>query len=77
MENVKVEIGSDQTVTIDKMFGPTIFCDIRVTARLKDCKWVFEREFIKQDDDGIWLELHELSFYVVEEGKILVVNAEV
>ena len=47
-----LEIGSNDTVTIDKMFGPTIFADLRITA---DCErgWVIEREWI---ENGEWIE---------------------
>ncbi len=42
----KVEIGSNDTVEIDKLFGPTIFADLRITADV-DRGWVIERLWIK------------------------------
>ena len=51
-EKNTVEIGSDETLTIEKMFGPTIFADLRITA---DCKrgWVIERQWIGNSE---WIE---------------------
>ena len=51
-ERKTLNIGSGDSVVIDKVYGPTIFCGIRITADTEDCKWVIEREFIKQDKDG-------------------------
>ena len=45
-----VNVGSNSTIIIDKMYGPTIFCNLRITARSRDCKWIVEREVIGQDD---------------------------
>jgi len=52
LEEVKVEIGSHQRVVIDKLFGPTIFAELRITP---DCErgWVIER---KRIDSGEWIE---------------------
>lgn len=47
-----VEMGSNETITIDKMFGPTIFADIRITADTER-GWVIERQWI---ESGEWIE---------------------
>lgn len=46
MSNTKtIEIGTQDTVVIDKLFGPTIFANLRITADF-DRGWVIEREWI-------------------------------
>lgn len=52
MKNHRIEIGSFDTVTIEKIFGPTIYCNIRITAKGVEGKWLIEREVINQDKDG-------------------------
>jgi hypothetical protein len=52
MDDIKVEVGY-QSVTIQKMFGPQIFADLRITADPKNNMWVIEREIIKT---GEWVE---------------------
>jgi len=54
----EVNIGSDDTVIINKLYGPTIFCNLRITARTSDCKWVIERQVIEQDAQG-----NDISYY--------------
>ena len=36
-------MGCDNPVILDKMFGPTVFQSLRVTASLEDGGWVIER----------------------------------
>jgi hypothetical protein len=45
-----VNIGSNDTVYIEKMYGPTIFCKLKVTADVDTVTWRIEREWIKQDE---------------------------
>ena len=52
MTQHNIEIGSFDVVTIDKLFGPTIFADLRITADPKR-GWVIEREWI---DKGQFVE---------------------
>lgn len=51
-----VLVGTDTPVVIDKLFGPTIFCDVRVTAlfRKEDQEpvWRIEREVLGHDEEG-------------------------
>lgn len=49
----QVEIGSGDTVSIDKLFGPTIFSPIRITADLNRQCWVIERMWI---NTGTYIE---------------------
>ena len=62
-EKNTIEIGSNDTITIDKMFGPTIFANIRITA---DCErgWVIEREWI---ENGKWIEWCVIPAQIDEE----------
>jgi hypothetical protein len=50
----KIEIGSYDSVVIDKLFGPTIFANLKVTA---DCNrgWVIYRQDLK-DEREEWIE---------------------
>tara|TARA_R110000744_G_scaffold64675_6_gene133086 strand:+ start:3866 stop:4093 length:228 start_codon:yes stop_codon:yes gene_type:complete len=52
VQDIKVEVGSHNRAVIDKLFGPLIFCRLRVTAEAKNCEWVIERERTQQDEEG-------------------------
>lgn len=52
MEDVKVEVGY-QSVIIDKMFGPQIFANLKITADPKTNTWIIERQTI---NTGEWVE---------------------
>lgn len=49
----KLEIGSGDVVQIDKLFGPTIFADIRITADINR-GWVIERQWIAKGEFVEW-----------------------
>lgn len=51
-EEIKVEIGYE-SVIIDKMFGPQIFANLRITADPNSNTWLIERQKI---DDNKWIE---------------------
>lgn len=51
-EEQTIEIGSGDQITIEKMFGPTIFADLRITSDVER-GWVVERKWI---DNGEWIE---------------------
>lgn len=54
-ETQTVEMGPD-TVILDKMFGPTIFADLRITADPQR-GWVIERQWIANvHEDEKWVE---------------------
>ncbi len=61
---VSIEIGSEQPVTIEKLFGPTIFSDLRITADAKTCEWVIERQWIKSSE---WLEWVRIPGQISQE----------
>lgn len=51
-----VEIGANEPVEIDKMYGPLVAFPIRVYVDFATVEWVVEREFIPHDDKGNALE---------------------
>lgn len=61
---IVAEIGVDQPVIIDKMFGPLIFTELRVTADYRTCEFVIERCRI---DSGEWLEVARIPGQLDEE----------
>ena len=53
-EKLTVEVGQLEPVTIHKLYGPTIFASLRITADLQrgsGC-WIIER----QTADNVWQE---------------------
>jgi hypothetical protein len=61
-----VEVGCSQPITIDKLFGPLIFCDIRVTAEFATNEWVIER---KRMDSGEWSVVARVPGQLEDEFK--------
>lgn len=51
-KEIRVEVGY-QSVIIDKMFGPQIFANLKITADPNSNTWLIERQKI---DDGEWVE---------------------
>ena len=47
-----INMGDMNALIIDKCYGPAIFCSLRITADTRKCKWIIERQFIKQDEQG-------------------------
>ena len=48
----RVEIGTE-CVVIDKVFGPTIFVDLRITPDIERAEWLIERA---TGPEGIYVE---------------------
>lgn len=48
-----IQIGSTGKLTINKLYGPLIFWDIRVSCDIDSCEWVIERSM---GPDGAWKE---------------------
>ncbi len=63
-----IETGSFDSVVIDKLFGPTIYCKIKVTALGVDAKWLVEREKTVEDEEG--------NFIKTEWEKICEIDAQ-
>lgn len=51
---IKLEVGDGDYVIIDKLFGPTVFADLRITADSKRGCWVIERAWIASDEFIEW-----------------------
>jgi hypothetical protein len=41
--DVDIQTGADGKVTIDKVYGPTVFWEIRISMDLSSCEYVIER----------------------------------
>lgn len=58
-QQTTIEIGGQQVI-INKLFGPMVFMDLRISPDHKDCCWIIERYtiFYKTDgsDDSRWVE---------------------
>jgi hypothetical protein len=65
MKEIKVEVGYE-SVVIDKLFGPQIFANLRITADPKTNTWVIERQMI---DTGEWQEWVRIPGQVAFEFK--------
>ena len=53
MEDKTIEVGYE-TVTLEKVFGPLIFANIRIRANHEDCTWIIEREmYYLFDNDSV------------------------
>ena len=51
-KEITINVSGSNTVYIDKMFGPLIFCEVRITPDIKSGKWKIERERITATDEG-------------------------
>lgn len=54
MENHRIEVGANDSIIIDKLFGPTVFADLRITANIERRCWVIERMWIKTGEYIEW-----------------------
>lgn len=50
-EPFRIEYGGQCPVHLDKLFGPTIACEVRITLDRKSWEWVVERETITRNPD--------------------------
>lgn len=49
---ITINIGAHQTVTIDKLYGPWSVWAIRVRADFESADWVIEQEYCVTDENG-------------------------
>lgn len=59
-----VEIGYDDVVIVDKLYGPTIFANLRVRQDRDRCEWIIERQWIKT---GEWIEWCRMPAQIEQE----------
>lgn len=52
IEHKTLNVGSDDTFEICKIYGPTVMCDLRITINTLDCQYMIEKQIITQDKDG-------------------------
>ena len=57
LPEINVEIAANQHVVIEKMYGPMIFADLRITADSRRECWVIERLWIKTNEWVEWLTI--------------------
>lgn len=48
----EVEMGPSDVLEIDKVFGPLVMTNLRVSIDVERCEWVVERKVIKNGPDG-------------------------
>jgi hypothetical protein len=58
-----LQLGSGETVVLDKLFGPTIFADLRITVDTSR-GWVISRKWVKTDT---WIEWCVIPAQIDEE----------
>lgn len=58
--------GTHQRITIDCLYGPTIFANLRITPLTPGCVWLIEREAI---DTGQWAEVARIPGQYASEFK--------
>ena len=66
MSDKTVEVGYEKVI-IDKLYGPLIFCNLRVWADPTDGEWVVERERWTTPD-GINSEWEEMLRFDCQES---------
>lgn len=44
LDEITVDMGSNNRIVIDKLFGSSVFMNLRITPDLEKCEWVIERE---------------------------------
>jgi len=55
-DNYTIEMGYNKVI-LNKLFGATIFCDLRVWPDSNNCEWVVERQVINEAGDSFWEEI--------------------
>lgn len=53
---VTVNVGPSDLVKIQKMYGPTVFADIKIAIDLERCEWVVYRRY-GYEDVRLWVEV--------------------
>lgn len=61
-ETTEVQVGTDTPIIVDKLFGPRVFCPVRVTAKMSGRTDVPDYWLIEQADlDDNYTEVARLS----------------
>jgi hypothetical protein len=56
-KEITVEIGCGDKVTVNKLFGPLIFTNLRITADFESCSWIIERQWIENGNYIEWCRI--------------------
>lgn len=51
-------------IILQKMFGPTVFCDLRIRPELESCDWVIERKNVATSE---WSEVIRIPGQIESE----------
>lgn len=51
---IKVEIGLGKIIELEKLFGPLVMTNIRVTIDKQRAEWIIEREIVPKEGAGTW-----------------------
>lgn len=62
--DVTVQVGGDARVRVDKLYGPLVFWDIRVSLDMAACEWVIER---LHGPGGEWREAARIPGQLAED----------
>lgn len=62
LEHKTIAMGCDDSIVLEKMFGPTVFADLRITPVLSRDGWVIERLL-----DRGWTEIMVLPAQVAAD----------
>ena len=61
-KNTVINMGSDQEIIINKLFGPLDFCSIRITPVVKTCTWKIEKQVIDPNTNIFeWVTVFEFE----------------
>lgn len=52
-----IQVGPDAPIVIEKLYGPSIFASLRITADTETNEWIIEREWIKTGEYIPWLRI--------------------
>ena len=58
--NYTIEVGYN-IIFLDKLFGATIFCGLKIWPDSKTCEWVVERQWIDENGDSSWEEVTRID----------------
>lgn len=61
-QTVVINVGADQIITINKLFGSLIFDEIRITPVSETCTWKIEKQVIDPDTNIFeWVTVFEFD----------------
>ena len=60
-EECTVNVTIDSKVTLNKLYGPLCFCNIRVRLDYNKCQWIVEKEVDTYDDTDNFAKCYRLQ----------------